>query len=67
MDEVRRVELACKQTGALDGLLVRRMLLPGTAGGGGAGPKVARLIPPKFVGRKSASAFRRHAAPHIGV
>jgi len=27
MDEVRRVELACKQTGALDGLLVRRMLL----------------------------------------
>jgi len=27
MDEVRRVELACKQTGALDGLLIRRMLL----------------------------------------
>jgi DNA polymerase-3 subunit delta len=27
MEEVRRVELACKQTGALDGLLVRRMLL----------------------------------------
>ena len=27
MDEVRRVELACKQTGAPDGLLVRRMLL----------------------------------------
>jgi len=27
MDEARRVELACKQTGALDLLLVRRMLL----------------------------------------
>jgi len=27
MDEARRVELACKQTGALDVLLVRRMLL----------------------------------------
>ena len=27
MDEVRRVELACKQTGALDALLIRRMLL----------------------------------------
>ena len=27
MEEVRRVELACKQTGAPDGLLVRRMLL----------------------------------------
>ena len=27
MDEVCRVEMACKQTGALDGLLVRRMLL----------------------------------------
>lgn len=27
MDETRRVELACKQTGAPDGLLVRRLLL----------------------------------------